>query len=264
MVPALADAADDNFVLHSTWALRDSAHASIRIDAHLTVVDSGLPCDTFNCVCRARLSAAEAANRVRDAIDSFARVKRPFSWWVGPADHPRDLGELLVAAGLERAEGELAMSMDLSMLRLPSRQTDLEIIRATTPGLLAEFAAVNAANWSPPDPQVIGFYDRFAAVLLAEASPQWFYVGYVEGEAVAAAEVTIGSGVAGVYGVSTRAAFRSRGYGTAMTARPLIDARAAGCRTAILQASPDGAGIYARLGFAPFGQITEYKPPPSG
>jgi len=46
-------------------------------------------------------------------------------------------------------------------------------------------------------------------------------------------------------------------------AHALEDARAAGLRTAVLQAAPDGVGVYRRLGFAEFGTIREYKPPPS-
>ena len=47
-----------------------------------------------------------------------------------------------------------------------------------------------------------------------------------------------------------------------MTIAPLLDARAAGYRTATLQASADGQGVYARLGFLPCADFREYKPAP--
>jgi hypothetical protein len=47
-----------------------------------------------------------------------------------------------------------------------------------------------------------------------------------------------------------------------MTLRPLLDAREQGFGIGVLQAAPEGVGVYARVGFEPFGQITEYKPPP--
>jgi predicted acetyltransferase len=78
---------------------------------------------------------------------------------------------------------------------------------------------------------------------------------------VAAAELTVAGGVVGLYGVSTLLGYRRRGIGGAMTLRPLHDARAAGYRTAFLQASPEGARVYERIGFQPMGQYVEFKPP---
>ena len=45
-----------------------------------------------------------------------------------------------------------------------------------------------------------------------------------------------------------------------MTWRPLRDARERGCDLGVLQAAPEGVSIYRRLGFRPFGEITEFKP----
>ena len=199
--------------------------------------------------------------RVRAAIAHFREARRPFSWWVGPADRPRALGALLEDAGLARAEGELAMSMELSALAdAEPAPAELSIVRVRTEAALADFAAVTADNWTPPDPAVVRFYAEGAAALLAPACPQRLYVGYVGGTPVAAVEATVARALVGLFGVSTRAAWRRRGFGSAMTAHPLREARAEGVRTAVLQASADGAGVYARLGFSPFGEVTEYKP----
>ena len=66
--------------------------------------------------------------------------------------------------------------------------------------------------------------------------------------------------MAGLYAVVTLPRARRRGIGTAMVVAPLTDARAAGFRTATLQASAGGQGVYARLGFLPCGAFREYKP----
>ena len=153
------------------------------------------------------------------------------------------------------------MAARLAALRADSADPEgLEIRRVTTREVLSDFARVNAANWSPPDRDVVRFYERAAPLLLAPGSPIRLYVGYVEGEAVAASEMTLGGGVAGLYGISTLEAHRRRGYGTTMTLRPLLDARAEGLELAVLQASNAGAGVYRRIGFEEFGGITEYKP----
>ena len=84
----LAAAADANRLIHTSWAPAQLPGMRVTSRPGLTVVDSGLACDTFNVVGAARLQAAEARAQAQDVVDYFARVKRPFSWWVGPADQP--------------------------------------------------------------------------------------------------------------------------------------------------------------------------------
>jgi ribosomal protein S18 acetylase RimI-like enzyme len=255
----LAAAANANLVVHFSWVQQRAP--SMRVsDAHdLVMVDSGLPCDTFNVVCRARLAAESACERIRVVIDYFAGVGRPFSWWLNPGDEPDELGEFLLAAGLHRAETEMAMAADLG--RLPANDpapNGLKICRVRTPAHLRDFATVVAANWTPPDPDVLRFYELAAPHLLGADSPLRQYVGYVEEIPVATAELTVGGGVVGLYNVCTLQAYRRRGFGSALTLQSLLDARANGHRTAILQSAADS--LYARLGFEPFGEVTEYKP----
>jgi ribosomal protein S18 acetylase RimI-like enzyme len=257
----LADAADENFVLHATACLHVLPGATVHRTADLVVADSGLFCDTFNFICRARMDPAAAARTAAWAISLFG--VRPFSWWVGPADRPADLGNSLLAAGLVAAESELAMATDLSLLReIEQSPAGFALRRVASPETLREFAAVSAQNWTPPDVQVTRFYALAERALLDPDCPQRLYLGWLDGIPVATAEVTLSGGLAGVYNISTLAPFRRRGIGTAMTLAPLREARAAGCRRAVLQAAPDGVSLYRRLGFIPFGAITEYKPVP--
>ncbi|HMN29695.1 MAG TPA: GNAT family N-acetyltransferase, partial [Caldilineaceae bacterium] len=220
-----------------------------------------LACDTFNLICRARLGHDLAAQRISAAIDYFAREKRPFSWWVGPADQPADLGQRLLEAGLRREDSELAMAADLRQLTLAEPWPDgLRIERVQTPAQLRDFAQVVAANWTPPDPLVLRFYELAAPLLLSPQSPCWFYVGYLGDTPVATAELTVSGEVVGLYSVCTLDGYRRRGFGGALTRQPLVDAWAAGYTVAVLQASAEGASVYGRLGFALFGEINEYKP----
>ena len=257
----LAAAADANLVAHASWVQRRLPGMRVIEEGGLVLVDSGLPCDTFNLVCGARLEREATPRRVREAIAYFRDVGRAFSWWVGPANRPQDLGDLLVAAGLAPAEGEVAMAADLAVLRVGELSPDgLRIERVRTEEQLRAFARIVAANWTPPDPQVMRFYTRAAPVLLEPDAPLRFYVGYLGDVPVAASELTVGGGVVGLYSICTLAAYRRRGFGGALTLRPLLDAREEGQRTGILQAAPGAVGIYARVGFAPFGEYTEYKP----
>jgi GNAT superfamily N-acetyltransferase len=260
----LAAAADANLAVHATWLLPHLPGARVRDEPDLVLADSGLPCDTFNFACRARLAAESAPARIAEALRFFAHTGHPFSWWVGPGHAPARLPELLREAGLEEAETELAMALPLSAARESPAPPGLEIRRVSTPQELAAYARLSAANWLPPDPWVLRYYDLAAPWLLDPASRQWLFLGLWDGAVVATASLTVGGGVVGVYNVATLPAMRRRGIGSAMTLAPLLAARRQGHHTAILQAAPDGVGLYRRLGFQPFGQITEFKPPAHG
>lgn len=229
---------------------------------HLLIVDSGLPCDTFNVICRARLAPSDAPERARAAVNYFRQAQRPFSWWRGPADRPTNLHDVLRAVGLEPAETELTMVADLSDLRGGEivQPPEFRIERVRSERALQAFAAICAANWTPPDPQVIRFYDLVSSALLSTDAPQWLYLGYLGDVPVGTAELTMAGGVAGLYNICTLAAHRRRGVGTALTRQPLLDARERGCRAAVLEAARAGVSLYERVGFRPFGEVTEYRP----
>ncbi len=257
----LAAAADANLVTHVGWVQGQTVGMQLIVAPDLVLVDSGLLCDTFNLVCQARLKPGTTLDRIQKVVAYFADIGRPFAWWLSPGYTPPDLWAHLLAAGLQPAETEVAMAADLHTLRTGAPTPGgLQIRRVQTAAQLRDFAQVVAANGTPPAPQVLRFYERAAPVLLTAASPLWLYVGYLDAVPVAASELTVGGGVVGLYNVCTLAAYRRRGFGTALTLHPLLDARTQGHDTAILQASTGGEPVYTRLGFIPFGQITEYKP----
>jgi hypothetical protein len=257
----VAERADENFVMHATWVAERTPGMASRVSPHLVIADSGLSCDTFNFICRARLDPANPSDTAASAVAYFEERRRPFSWWVGPVDQPDDLGKVLETVGLERAETELAMALPLGELpkRVPFIE-GLEVRRVTGAAELEVFAELSAANWTPPDSNVIAFYRLAAGALLRHDSPQWLYVGYLEGVPVATAEAAVAEGAVGLYNISTRVPYRGRGIGSMMTWRPLHDGLARDCDLGILQAAPEGVSIYRRLGFRSFGDITEFKP----
>lgn len=64
----------------------------------------------------------------------------------------------------------------------------------------------------------------------------------------------------GIYNVGTLEHARRRGLGTALTVLQLRDARARGCLTASLQATPAAERMYAAIGFRDLGRILEFTP----
>jgi GNAT superfamily N-acetyltransferase len=184
---------------------------------------------------------------------------RAFSWWVGPAA-PRELAARLDAIGLVAARPEPALALDLHNWS-PASVGGLELAQVTSLPMLAAFARVLAANWDPPDGDVIRFYEGARDAALSPTSPLILLLGTVGGEPVATAEVALGTdGVGGLYNIATLAGWRRRGIGAGMTAAAIRAARGAGMRRLELQASEDGLGVYRRAGFVPTGEWTEFQP----
>ena len=84
------------------------------------------------------------------------------------------------------------------------------------------------------------------------------YLGYLNGQPVATSCIFFGGGVAGMYSVSTLPEARGRGIGSAMTLRPLDQARERGYRIGILQSSAMGYNVYKRIGFRHLCQIENF------
>jgi len=216
----LLTAAEANLHGHVAFVQRSISGMKVIGDDGLMIIDSGLRSDTFNKVCRARLTESQADRRIADAISYFVRVGSPFTWWVGPGSRPLDLERRLRDQGMRAAEPELGMAMDLD--ELPSQvdgPSHLVVRRVRSVPELADFSRVFAANWDPPDQSAVVFYDNAAPVLLKEDCAMKLFIAYLDGEAVAGSELFIGEGnrgeaVAGLYSVATRRKFRRRGIGS--------------------------------------------------
>jgi predicted acetyltransferase len=73
----------------------------------------------------------------------------------------------------------------------------------------------------------------------------------------------IRDGIVEVYCISTIPDYRGKGIGRFVTAEPLRIASEEGYKTAILQASLQGAPVYRHLGFDSFGVIPLYVRTPA-
>jgi ribosomal protein S18 acetylase RimI-like enzyme len=123
---------------------------------------------------------------------------------------------------------------------------------------LADFKRVLMEGYGLPE---------FAANAWVEASrafgldtmPWQMYVAYLDGQPVATNLIYCGGGVAGVFAIATVEWARGRGIGSAITLKPLLDARDRGYRYAVLFSSEMGVPVYKRIGFRDAGvRINRY------
>lgn len=257
----LQEATDENLVVHMGYLPRHTMGMEVWEELGLCLVDSGLPCDTYNGVCNTRLTEENVYQVAKQVIAHFQKRAFPFAWWVSPTDTPSNLGAVLVELGLKNAGSDMGMVLDRETYTPYSAPLpDFEILRVESERQLRDFAEVVSENWEPADVEVVRFYERVGEALFSAASPLHLFVGYENGTPVATSQLTLGGGVGGMFNVCTREAFRRRGYGMAVTVRCVEQAFACGYRYVTLQASEAGARVYARVGFRELGLYTEYKP----
>jgi ribosomal protein S18 acetylase RimI-like enzyme len=85
------------------------------------------------------------------------------------------------------------------------------------------------------------------------------YLGTLHGTVVAIGTLFVGSQMTGIYDLVTRDDYRRRGIGSAMFQHLLHHASTCNRRFCVLQASPDGLGIYKRAGFRTGGEVQTFE-----
>ena len=105
--------------------------------------------------------------------------------------------------------------------------------------------------------------DRLGPLIAAIVDPRVHTDGLrVDGEwACVALTLRLGDDVS-VHYVATEAGYRRRGLAARVVGSALAQARANGMRAATLQASPDGHGVYERLGFRTVATLRASTTPP--
>jgi ribosomal protein S18 acetylase RimI-like enzyme len=183
------------------------------------------------------LNAAERSVAI-DAMEATYRhagIDR-YAAWVHESDAPL-IGDFL-ARGYRLSEANRAMSVRLDEVTVP--RPELDVI---DPGWPEHVRIIEAPEGLLPRLDLRHFR---------------LYAARVDGRPVATAIAFDHDGDCGVYNVGTLPEARRRGLATALTACVLHDAKARGCTTASLQATPMAESLYASLGFRDLGQIHEY------
>ena len=88
--------------------------------------------------------------------------------------------------------------------------------------------------------------------------PRRRWLAYQDNEPVAKAFLSLGAGVAGIYGDSTMPAVRRQGIGRAITLTALLAARQLGYRIGVLHSTQMGEGVYRGLGFQEYCRLYLY------
>jgi ribosomal protein S18 acetylase RimI-like enzyme len=134
------------------------------------------------------------------------------------------------------------MALDASARRAHGEEIRVEQLAPDQGDMHADIAA--RAFGAPID-----VFRRLAAPEILGLSELRAYVGLADDVPVTTAMAVTQGAFVGIFNVGTAEEHRRHGHGAAVTARAAADGFAAGARTAWLQSSAAGYGVYERLGF---------------
>ena len=260
--PSAVVAALEANILETFPRLGRTLHGHLRESPEAVWYSTGVAFGFYNMVVRAHFAPDDVPTKVVDIMDPFHARHAPMLWFLGPTTTPSDLGTHLEAAGLVYEGDDPGMAVDLHTLRAPhATASGLSIQPVRDATALRRWVETFIAGYEIAGVKVQEMLDLHAALGLGEHAPWRHYLGFLHGEPVATSWLTLGAGVAGIYGVATRPDARRHGFGAALTVAPLLDARAMGYRIGILQSSAMGYNVYRGLGFQDYCQFRVYSWP---
>jgi len=128
---------------------------------------------------------------------------------------------------------------------------ELELVMVSTPAEVYEFEAVSIRGFGGEDDTIEPGTCHPPAILEDDAMKM--FIGRLDGHPVAAAMGYRTDSVVGVFGVTTVASARRKGYATALTRAAMLTATGL---PAILAPSKEGEQLYRRLGFEDVGELS--------
>ncbi len=254
----LIQANDDNF---ASWVHEFEKQGTGCIDrprgTKRTITD--ITYFLFNAVLESHLVPEEADQAVQTIVADGKERHVSLLWQVGPTAQPTDLPEHLKKHGFALEDETPIMAADLTKLdefpELPEGLS-IEVVRddhtfLTWTSIMLEAFGVPLGNGN-----LDGWYNL---ARLANPGTVTTYLGKLDGEPVATAQILLGGGVAGVYCISALSKARGKGIGRAITRHAIMEAKLQGYKAAILQSSKLGYKVYESLGFKEIAKLYTYR-----
>jgi hypothetical protein len=196
-----------------------------------------------------RLAEHDVAPAIDQQVRFFDSLGLAFEWKVYEHDTPPDLRQRLAAYGFEVEEGEAIMALELDEAPPPLlAPVTHDVRRLDDPDQLDDVMAVQRAVWQR---DLAGQAGDLRDTMIMRPDLISVYAAYDQGQPVASARLYYDgrSPFASLWGGSTVASHRKRGFYTALLAVRVQDAIRRGARYLTIDASAMSRPIVARFGF---------------
>ena len=245
----LVRAMEENYIAYALYFSR-VPYLELQEAPDITLITSK-EIRLWNIVTRTQLAPASVVATIEAVTSRFSSLDLPLIWHILPSTQPSNLADYLEAYDFLLFDEEPHMVIEPAnhVLSLPSIP-GFTIERITDTASLAQWHQVTVESFFPNTPSLGQlFLDAYTLLGFDPQGPFLHYIGYLNGEPIAASTLLFTEGMAGIYDVCTVPSARGKGFGTAVTLASLLEAQARGYRYVCLQATRMGYPIYERIGF---------------
>lgn len=223
--------------------------------------DSGLLSHTFNQAVTNTVMPTRILQRF--VVDYFAERHSPFTLW-HCASKPLDDAEL-AELGLKRRESLVAMAVEVQRLAAddelpPELQGKLEIVPVASEEL-GSYGDIQAAvyNGAREGPQIKKFYHLLEEMPEQKRSRLKFFLGKLEGKAVAGGCLFASADALGFCDLVTLEDYRGRGVGRALFHHLVAQALTSHHKHAVALAPANRQQLLLESGFFAVGEVAQYR-----
>lgn len=249
-------AINDNFMAFASF-LGNLPYSRIK-DGPPLCVSTSTKIDDLNFVCGSRVSGPDIDAEIEKIKDFFTSQEEPFIWWVTPSTGSSKLGAKLSAHGFEYESDIPFMALELKNFEANKLNSGIVLKEVKTQKDLNIWHNISIIGFEI-DKDECREYIRLVNSFDPNAHPNLkLYFALVDKEPAATSLIFTGSGVAGIYWISTVPNLRRRGIGKAITALTCVEAKKIGCNLATLQSTIMGQNMYASVGFKKYVDVPIY------
>lgn len=247
----------NNFLEHASKVPDLTEGMTLYKLPHLTYVDSGLSCDTFNIMYIHHSELTE--EELSEALEYYKSRELDYCIWTNEENLSPNVKDLFRRNAITVQASEAGMALDLSAYQFVEDVRHLNIRLVKDNEALATYANVIAENWTPKDQHVIKYYESTSQQYLNQGTGIQLFIYYLKEQPVSCVELfPTDHETVGFYGFATLEAFRGMGIGTTFLTFALNIAKDLGYKNAILQGTEDGLNIYKKFGFREYTTYYEF------
>jgi ribosomal protein S18 acetylase RimI-like enzyme len=249
-----------NFISKISYFSKYNSEIKISENSDFMRVDSMLPSDTFNICVLKNKNSLEKVEVFQEITEYFNKKSFPAAVWLWNDNCASK--ERMEESGFGLSGIEKGMYIDTCKIKEKDLKYEGFTIEKVSSGKqMEDFSKVIASIFGETEEAhyVKRQYDILGQKKIYTDTEMTFFVGYFDGTPVSCGTVYVTEESTGIYDVAVKEDCRKKGFGSAMFAHLMGEAKKNNTKYCILQASSDGAGIYRKMGFTDVCDIDVYE-----